>query len=178
MSKYLFKRDLSLTALTRQFMNQQHRKWSKLILLGAADLDADDIIKAISRYERAQILADRLIDETIVTFDGDMSPLTMYSDSCKGLVQAHQRAGDSAAAHLCLEQTAERLLAVMKNPSYPLLMRGKMIRAFEPLFGMKIQIHQAEDRLEDALGWIRDWLAKIQQQVARTRPVQEMVMMN
>lgn len=159
-------------------MNQQHRKWSKLILLGAAALDADDITNAISYYERAQILADRLIDETIVTFDCDISPLTMYSDSCMSLVQAHQRACDSAAAHLCLEQTAQRLLAVMKNPSYPLLMRGKMIRAFEPLFGLKIQFHQDEGRLDDALAWIRGWLAQIQQQVARTRPVQEMVMMN
>lgn len=102
----------------------------------------------------------------------------MYSQSCQGLVQVHQRSGDSATARLCMEQAAQRLLAVLKNPGYPMLIRGKVIRAFEPLFNLVIQFYQSEGHPEEAITWISNWLAEVQKQVARTRPVQEIALMN
>ncbi len=159
-------------------MKKQYKKWSRLILLGSTNLEASNLAKAISCYERAQLMVDRLIDNTIVDFDGDIIPLTMYSDSCKVLIQTHQHAGNSAEAYLELEQAARRLLSVMKNLSYPLLIRGKAIRSLEQLFILAIHFYQSQGRPDDALTWIRACLFEIKQQITIMRPVQETVRMN
>jgi hypothetical protein len=37
-------------------------------------------------------------------------------------------------AIICINEAMNKLLDVIKNPGYPILMRGKSIRAFEDLF--------------------------------------------
>lgn len=159
-------------------MKQTYRKWSKLILLGTADLDAGNVEKAIAYYERAQTVAERLIDDTIMTFDGDISPQNLYNHTCCCLVTAHQQIGDSVSARSCLMQTGHKFLAVLNSTSYPILMRGNVIRAFEPLFDLAIRFHRTEGRPDEAYAWVGDWLTEVKRYVSRTRPFEEAVRMN
>lgn len=159
-------------------MKRNDKKWSNMILLGAADFDAGNADKAARHYRRALMLAERLIEETMLAFDGDTRPLNLYNFAGCCLVQLHIRTGDSAAACACLEQTGRKFMAILNNSGYPLLIRGKTIREFEPLMNLAIEFFNAQGRPDEAYTMIGDWLTEINRYVSRMRPVAETVLMN
>lgn len=98
-------------------MDKNTEMGSKLVRLGAADLRAGNVDEAVRQYKRALLLARRLIDDTIITFDGDVCPLHLYTTTCHGLVALYVRTGHSAAARLCLEETGRTFVFVRVKKS-------------------------------------------------------------
>jgi len=159
-------------------MKRTYRKYSNLVLLGAAELDAGNVVKAAYHYQQAMASAEQLIDETILLFDGDIRPLSLYSYAGCCLVDLHSRTGDSAAVRACLEQTGRKFLSILNNSGYPLPIRGKAIRAFEPLMNLAVTFFKSEGRPDEAYTVVGDWLMEVKRYVGRMRPVAETVSMN
>ncbi len=159
-------------------MKREYKRWSKLILLGAADVEAGNVEKALYQYDRAWMLASHLIDDTIMVFENDLRPLNWVSYACCCLVQVHIRTNNPAAARLCLERTGRKFLTVLSNSGYPLLVRGKVIREFEPLMNLAIQFYQAQGRPDEAFSMVGDWLTEVRRYVGQMRPICQTIQMN
>jgi hypothetical protein len=77
---------------------------------------------------------ERMINKTVLNFDGDTDMLRLYTTSCKLLVTACKKANKKKDAIICINEAMSKLSDIIKNPGYPISMRGKSIRAFEELF--------------------------------------------
>ncbi len=75
-----------------------------------------------------------MIIKKILNFDGDTGMLGLYTTSCKLLAGACKKANKKKDAIICINEAMSKLSDIIKNPGYPILMRGKSIRAFEELF--------------------------------------------
>ncbi len=75
-----------------------------------------------------------MINKTILNFDGDTGMLGLYTTSCQLLVGAGKKANKKKDAIICINEAMSKLSDIIKNPGYPILMRGKSIRALEELF--------------------------------------------
>ncbi len=110
------------------------KQWKSIVANGNNALENADTNLAVYYYTKSMSEGERMINKTILNFDGDTDMLGLYTTSCKLLVGACKKANKKKDAITCINEAMNKLLDVIKNPGYPILMRGKSIRAFEDLF--------------------------------------------
>jgi hypothetical protein len=110
------------------------KQWNSIVAKGNNALENADTRLAIYYYTKSMSEGERMINNTILNFDGDTDMLGLYTKSCKLLVGACKKANKKKDAIICINEAMSKLSEVIKNPGYPILMRGKSIRAFEELF--------------------------------------------
>ncbi len=110
------------------------KQWKSISAKGDNALKNDNPKLAIYFYTKSMSEAGRMINETILKFDGDTAMLGLYTTSCKLLVAACKKANKQQVIEKYIEDACNSVFDVIRNPGYPLLIRGKSIRAFEELF--------------------------------------------
>ncbi len=110
------------------------KQWKSIVVKGDDAFKNADTKLAIYFYTKSMSEGERMINETVLNFDGDTDMLGLYTTSCKLLAGACKKANKNKYAITCINEALNKLLDVIKNPGYPILMRGKSIRAFEDLF--------------------------------------------
>lgn len=162
----------------KEKMKENEKQWRKMIKLGNQALAKDDCNKAIQRYEQALAKAERLINEAVLSFQGNTNMLGWYSCACRGLVSAYQQSGKPESARECLEKSIQKLLSILKNQSFPFLLRGKAIRECEHLFDITVEFYQSIGKPMASYIMIQQTLAEIQQHIATMLPLNEIARRN
>ncbi len=162
----------------KEKMKENEKQWRKMIKLGNQALAKDDCNKAIRWYEQALAKAERLINEAALSFQGNTSMLDWYSCACRGLVSAYQQSGKPESARECLEKSIQKLLSILKNQSFPFLLRGKAIRECEHLFDITVEFYQSIGKPMASYIMIQQTLAEIQQHIATMLPLNEIARRN
>lgn len=155
-----------------------HKQWSKLVIRGTESIETGDCEGAIASFKLSRVLAVRMMDDTILKFDGDVLFLDLYNHSTACLQEAYQKSGDSAAAEACLMDAKEKYLAVLRNPAYPLLVRGRAIRALKGLIKLAVRFYDSEGQRETAYVVANSWIKEVKGFVARMPSLQQAVAMS
>ena len=161
-----------------QKMKEQEKKWRKMIKLGNQALANDDCNKAIQWYEQALTKAERLINEAALSFQGNTNMLGWYSYACRCLVSAYQQSGKPESAQECLKKSTQKLLSILKNQSFPFMLRGKAIRECEHLFNITVEFYQSIGKPMASYIIIQQTLAEIQQHIVIMLPLKEIARRN
>ncbi len=159
-------------------MKSPYKTWAALIRRGDEAFEKGDGSAAIRTFKRAQAVSERLIDETIFQFDGETQMLNLFNYAGLCLIDTYLRLNDSASAEACLETMNRKFLTILKNPVFPVPIRGKTIREFELLFNAIIEFYQSIGRPERASPVIEQSLAEIRNYVAALQPMDEVVRQN
>lgn len=159
-------------------VKSKHKQWSKLVISGTEIIETGNYEGAIIQFKRSRTLALQMMDDTILRFDGDVFFLDLYNHSTACLQEIYQKSGDSAAAEACLTEAKEKYLAVLRNPAYPLLVRGRVIRALKGLIKLAVRFYDSEGRRQDAYTAANAWIREVKEFVARMPSLQQAVAMS
>ena len=127
------------------------QQWKSIVAKGDNALKNADTRLAIYYYTKSMSEGERMINKTILNFDGDTGMLGLYTTSCKLLAGACKKANKKKDAIICINEAMSKLSDIIKNPGYPILMRGKSIRAFEELFTIVKECETVE-AIDDVIG--------------------------
>lgn len=110
------------------------KQWKNIIAKGDDALKNNNLKIATDYYVKSMSEAERMIKQTILNFDGETDMLGLYTASCKLVVSLCIKANKKNDAAQYIDEACNKIFDVIKNPGYPIAIRGKSIRAFEILF--------------------------------------------
>jgi len=101
------------------------KQWKSIVARGDDALQNTTNKPAIYFYTKSMSEAERMIKETILNSDGDTEMLNLYTASCRMLAMAYTKTRQQKTALLHIDAACTKIVEVIKNPGYPIPLRGQ-----------------------------------------------------